>query len=606
MKKIIAIRKEFLSFPLFLPVICSLLLLFFTVFYFRAYAAPYMQKNIINISDGWQYRRGDDGQLKSMRVLKHIDMPAGETLILTRILKERVTDAYLMLKSDHQKITIRLDGKLIFESPYFTGTKNPGMALHFAALPAGYTGKLLQIELISPYEIYSGAPGSIYLGDITSLEAYALSRSMQHTLLMVLCLAAGGVILVLAVWRRKQKGIDWGNFYFGIFSILWGFYFPSSDYTVHQFFDPQWVSFISIGLYFLYPLPLMLYFYYQFLYCRRAFLPAVILRGVFAVAAYALQISGWIDFADMLKVNNPLYVISVIYMIGLGVIELKRGNRFLKFSLPWILLAFFLSFKSLVSFYTSRIRQDETLYEMAVFMLIMVVWVYNIREFFRIRAQERNDNQVLRLKNELVLQSYENSVKHLEQVSLLRHEMKNHIAAMQILIEGREYEKVQHYLSGLNKKQEQVQQAKYCGHYLLNAILSTRLGRLAQGGVRVTKNIAVYKELRIPDEDLSSLILNILDNAWEALTMMQPDDDKWLELKILEKKPYLYIYCKNAKKGEVVERGEDFITAKQDKENHGHGIRIIKQIIKKYDGLLNISYTADTFTVEAAVKLETD
>jgi len=128
-----------------------------------------------------------------------------------------------MFKSNHQSIKLYLEGKQLFDSLMPLKGKNPGMALHFVALPKEYKGKLLQVELTSPYGDYSGAPGSIYLGTIASLEAYALSRSMLHTLLMVLCLAAGVFIMVLALWHRKTEKMDMGNFFFEAFPMLWDF-----------------------------------------------------------------------------------------------------------------------------------------------------------------------------------------------------------------------------------------------------------------------------------------------------------------------------------------------------------------------------------------------
>jgi hypothetical protein len=56
----------------------------------------------------------------------------------------------------------------------------------------------------------------------------------------------------------------------------------------------------------------------------------------------------------------------------------------------------------------------------------------------------------------------------------------------------------------------------------------------------------------------------------------------------------------------VAESGGEYLTSKPDKENHGHGLKIVRRIIEKRDGLLNISHTAKTFTVEAALKEKTE
>lgn len=599
--------EKSLSWGLAAAILCALLLTAFAVFYFSGYQNPYMKKNIADISDGWQYGVGEEAPEKPMPVLHQVDMPAGETLTVTRVLRESFPDAALMLKSNHQRLRVFLDGTLLFESPYDPAVKNPGMALHFILLPEGYEGKPVRIEITSPYASYSGAPGSIYIGDIPSLETYAMfHRSLPHKLLMVCCLGAGSFMMGLALVQRKRDKNWWGNFCFGVFSVLFGFYFPSGDFVSHQLFSPVWVSRISIGLYFLYPVPLLLYFEAQFMRFRRAFLPAPLAMAAFAAAAIGLQLAGIRDFPELLNLFNPLYILCTVYLIALGFAQLKSGGRFIRFTVPWLTLVFLISAQSMISFYTTRIKQDETLYEMAVFTLIAAVWIYNIREYLRVRAQEQHALLELRAQNRLILQSHQNTTKHLEEVAAIRHEIKNHVAALRILLESGEHGQAADYLLRLSEQQEQVPQVRYCDHYLLNAMLNVCLVRLKEAGVRVSAHIAVEKEPELPAEDLSSLVMNILDNAQEALSAMGPGADKWLELNIRTGKPYLYIFCKNTKANAVVMCGGEVLSSKRDKEAHGHGLKIIRKIVEKHDGLLDITHTADTFSIEAAVKLGTD
>lgn len=595
--------QKYFSWGVAAAILCGLLLTVFAAFYFSAYQAPYMKQNMADISEGWQYGVGDEAPEKPMPVLHQVDMPTGETLTVTRVLCESFPDAALMLKSNHQRLRVFLDNTPLFESPYDPAVKNPGMGLHFIPLPEGYEGKLLRIEITSPYASYSGAPGSVYIGDIPSLQTYALfHRSLPHTLLMVCCLAAGAFTMGLALFQRKRDKNWWGTFCFGVFSVLFSFYFPSIDYVSHQLFSPVWVSRISIGLYFLYPVPLLLYFDSQFTRFRRAFLPAPLAMAAFAATAFGLQIAGIRDFPELLNIYNPLYILCTVYLIVLGFVQIKNGGRFIRFTIPWLTLVFLISVQSLISFYTTRVKQDETLYELAIFTLIVVVWLYNIREYLRVRAQEQHALLELRTQNRLIVQSHQNTTRHLEEVAAIRHEMKNHVAAVRILLDSGEYEQATDYLLRLSEQQEQVQQVHYCEHYLLNAILNVYLFRLRESGVRVSAQIAVEKELDIPAEDLSSLVMNILDNAEEALAGLEQCADKWLELNIRTGNPYLYIFCKNANANAVVESGGEIHSSKRDKEKHGHGLKIIRRIVERHDGLLEITHTENTFAIEAAVK----
>ena len=457
------------KFGIAVAAVCAVLLAVFAVFYFGAYTHPYMQKNMVNISDGWQYGVGSETPDKEMAYLRQVDVPVYETLHLYRTLSESCPGAALMLKSNHQWLRVFLDDELLFESLYNPTVKNPGMGLHFITLPQGYEGKLLHIEITSPYSSYSGAPGSVYIGDIPSLQTYGLFyRSMPHKLLMAYCLAAGAFMMALAIMRRKRDSVWWGAFSFGVFSVLWGFYFPSGDYIAHQFLEPRWVSMISIGLYFMYPLPLMLYFYSLFTRRRKAFLPAVVLLGAFAAGSLGLQISGIMDFPEMLGVFNPLYILSTMYMIALGFTEIKKGGAFMRFNVIWITLVFFISMQSMISFYTTRIKQDETLYEIAIFSFIMVVWIYNIIEFLRARAREQHDLLELSLKNATLDRYNRTKTEFLQDMS---HEMK---APLTVIATGIDFADQE-----INAEDGSLSEA--CGALELIRAETQRLGRMIGG-----------------------------------------------------------------------------------------------------------------------------
>ncbi|MGB8454060.1 MAG: GHKL domain-containing protein [Anaerocolumna sp.] len=572
----------------------------FACFYFSAYLKPDSEKKITDISNGWQYRSESGSLTGYMKALQHIDIKKGEKLYLFRKLTENLPEAVLMFRTNHQEARLFLEGKLIFESPAAEDGTNPGMGLYFIPLPKGYTDKTLSIELVSPYTEYAGAPESIFLGDLLSLQIYGISRSILHIILMILCITAGIFTMVLSVLKHKYGTVHWGDFAFGMFSILWGFYFPSSDFIIYEFFSPSWVSLISIGLYFLYPLPLFIYFYYQLSTFRKVFLPVIVLRSVFVMAAYCLQMLHIVDFPELLNINNLLYILSAVYLIFLAGVEMKKGNRFIRFTILWIILAFIISVHSLILFYTTRIKQDETLYEMSFFLFIMMVWLYNLREFFRKQAQEKNDLKLLQFKSKLNTEYYEGVKKHMEEVSLMRHEINNHVAALNILMDNGEYKRAETYLAKLTVQNEQITQVVYCDNHLINAILNTRLSEVIKNGIKVTCSIQVPPVLSIGEEELCSLLMNILDNALEAVMDMKAD--RWIDLKMHVHSPYFYIQCQNSTNHAVIKQDGEIVTTKADKEKHGYGLHIIGQIVKQNDGMFNVSSSPDTFLIEIAIK----
>ena len=53
----------------------------------------------------------------------------------------------------------------------------------------------------------------------------------------------------------------------------------------------------------------------------------------------------------------------------------------------------------------------------------------------------------------------------------------------------------------------------------------------------------------------------------------------------------------NAKENKVTERNGSFETDKEDKGSHGIGLWNVRQIVQKYEGEMDVSYTDETFSV---------
>lgn len=102
------------------------------------------------------------------------------------------------------------------------------------------------------------------------------------------------------------------------------------------------------------------------------------------------------------------------------------------------------------------------------------------------------------------------------------------------------------------------------------------------------KESEIFDKLNIEKVDLSGLLQNLLDNAIEECCRISED----FERKIL--------WTMNTTEYGVKIRVEntccnikniDFITKKEDKNAHGWGVRIIKEVVQKAGG--NINYTKE-------------
>lgn len=566
-----------------------------------------MAQNVVDISDNWEYQLKPNFQSKILtNLIYSVDVPAGETLTLRKSLDIEMKNAALLIKTNHQTIRLYLNGKEIFASSNNDPSKNPGMALFFVPLPGDYTGKILTMEIVSPYSHYSGRTTPVFLGDIQSLEAYTLSQSMRSVIFMAICLFIGICTIALTILQAMRNHVNWGNFAIGVFAIVWGLYYLCTDYIAYQFFSPLWMSILSIGFYFAMQAPLSLFFYFSYRHYRKYFLPAVFVHCGFVAAAYWLQAFEIKQFTQLLNINNTIYTVGFFYIILLSILEIRKGNRFFWLVTPFMVIAYISLMKAFIVFYGSKGPVNYNIYKDTFFLFILVVLLYNIVQFFHQHYEKQREVSMLTLQNRLAAENYEQIKTHLTQVAGLKHEMKNHFAALQILLNDEQYGKCLDYLTALTKQAKRLSSVSYCDNLLVNAVVGKFLNTAKAKNITVDLKLNVSKQINVNDTDLYSLLTNMLENALEASEKMQEADQRVIKLDIHIKVPYLYIACQNTKSHEIIVEKNKIITTKDDARNHGYGIWTIRQITEKYEGMVNIEYHERDFKIMVALKDQID
>ena len=96
------------------------------------------------------------------------------------------------------------------------------------------------------------------------------------------------------------------------------------------------------------------------------------------------------------------------------------------------------------------------------------------------------------------------------------------------------------------------------------------------------KNLKFQK---IDSVDFSSLLTNLLDNAIHAAAN---SDKRQISVSISKKRGYEAISVRNSINSSVLAVNPDLHSTHAEPEKHGMGIKQIRAIIEKYNGLLDI------------------
>lgn len=100
----------------------------------------------------------------------------------------------------------------------------------------------------------------------------------------------------------------------------------------------------------------------------------------------------------------------------------------------------------------------------------------------------------------------------------------------------------------------------------------------------------------LEEGDLYALFGNILDNAVEAVNKISDPSKRCINLVVEKEKGAIVIRQDNYYAGKIVKNEEGLInTSKSDNGFHGFGMKSIREIVTRYEGVLNVDVQADTF-----------
>ena len=204
--------------------------------------------------------------------------------------------------------------------------------------------------------------------------------------------------------------------------------------------------------------------------------------------------------------------------------------------------------------------------------LLLLLALLTLADYERLQQQER-----LAALRELY---YQNLRREQNQVRTLRHDLRNHLAALQGLLEEGETSKALDYVNQLEDSPAFAGSRRLCQHEAANAVLSAKLEEMEHLGLIADMQIALPEQLSISDVDLCALLGNALDNAMEAAVKAP---DKRITLRCRVEKGMLMLKATNALTGEET---AELRSTKADSAHHGFGLPGMREIAGRYGGSL--------------------
>lgn len=333
---------------------------------------------------------------------------------------------------------------------------------------------------------------------------------------------------------------------------------------------------------------------------KKSFILAVLFDALLLAMDYLLfLIVGRLFLSN--EMSGQQYEIGGIlaYLLGkvmlfflLLIIRKKFGKKSMKTMLDteWLRFLFFPVFTivaisaMLHSFaYVQAAEQANVLTVIAFGMVAMNIVVFYLINDIVEREVKLHENRVFQIQAKNQLEMCRSISETFDNQKRRTHEYKNQIACIETLLDKKQYTELEEYVKKIYGSLQSEPDAINTNHVLVNAILNTKYQEADKKGIVFVFRVNDLSGLRVNDEDVVTLLSNLLNNAIEACETCE--DKKVIKFKFMKEDDWIIISVKNTFRYDIVhENGEIKSTKTSGVDEHGVGIKNIIKVIEKYGG----------------------
>ena len=175
------------------------------------------------------------------------------------------------------------------------------------------------------------------------------------------------------------------------------------------------------------------------------------------------------------------------------------------------------------------------------------------------------------------------------------HEFNNQLACMRQLLGSKEYEKAAEYVNGICNSWTEEMNYINTNHAIINAVLNQKFKLAKSKGIAMVLSLNDLHDVFISDEDLVTLLSNLLDNAIEACEKLI-EGNKIIKFRFIVEGEKITISARNPVKDNIYILDNYPVTTKRNIFEHGIGMRNMETVIKRYGGEYQYSCNEGYFT----------
>lgn len=217
-----------------------------------------------------------------------------------------------------------------------------------------------------------------------------------------------------------------------------------------------------------------------------------------------------------------------------------------------------------------------------VFLSCLVSLLLMVCFYFR-QSQLKMQISVLDTQYELIESQYVRAQNFYTENAKLYHDIKHHLRALERLLQNGDRREALAYIESVQEPLQCKMIPVHTGVDIVDAVIYEAKEKAEQRNILLVVETPILPSgLKLEDREFCVLFANLLNNALEAAK-------EQIRLNIAITAGFLVIEMQNDYKKKPVVKNNHFVSEReQDSLAHGWGMKIIEQIVEKYQGKLSI------------------
>ncbi len=241
-------------------------------------------------------------------------------------------------------------------------------------------------------------------------------------------------------------------------------------------------------------------------------------------------------------------------------------------------------------------------YEWGYFYLtqmICIVVLYLVGELFK-KSQLKQEKELLDFLYKTQQEQYKISRENIAIINQKSHDLKHQIRALR----NADKEELDRYLGEIEESVGIYEAIVKTGNDVFDTILTEKSLYCQKHDIQVTC-VADGSQLGFIDNiDLYAILGNAMDNAIEAVEKLEEKEKRQIDVMIYRQHNFLVMNIINPIPEQLTYEEGIPVTTKNDKLSHGFGLRSIRQILRKYEGFLNVSEEDGCFSLKMLIPIQ--